>query len=494
MVSTSRILRPLLLRPTLTLPRPASKWLCCTCSYYTATSEAYSSSATQRERRLTPPQSPAPSHATASPQDLLAHYSQIPTRTVKLSDLTQYGTPPLSQDKLLESGERTRKQLLAGLARRVTQHLSLPFLPATNPSLQSIHKLYSSAFFDLVAVPEIKTLEGNDELCSAMSKMVEEHRDNIPILAKGFQETRRYLADTAVTQFLDRAIRDRISLRLMAEQHLSLSSASMPALRPSSTPAQTASSSTDPRVEPSARAPSHPSTSLAPSRVGVLDLSLNPHELVTACADYVTLLCEATYGVAPAYRIEGAPSNATVGSIGSHLEYILTELLKNAFRATVEHHTPEAEEEDPDVFRFDDLPHAHLNKKDFPEVVVTIGVVKGLLTIRIRDRGGGVPPENIANIFSYAFTSVKALPDPDADPDSPGSDLYGGASGAGYYGGVGGGQQGGESTLKTSMGTLAGLGFGLPLSRIYSGYFGGSLELVTMHGWGTDVYCVIRVV
>ncbi|SCV70288.1 BQ2448_1682 [Microbotryum intermedium] len=492
MASTFGLLRPRLLRPSVPLRRHAFKWLQCTCSYYTATSEAYPSSAT-RDSRSSLPQSPAPPHATASAQDLLAHYSQIPTRTVKLSDLTQYGTPPLSQDKLLESGERTRKQLLAGLARRVTQHLSLPFLPATNPSLQSVYKLYSSAFFELVAVPEIKTLEDNDALCSAMSNMVEEHRDNIPILAKGFQETRKYLTETTVTQFLDRAIRDRISLRLMAEQHLSLSAASMPALRPSSSPVKAASSSTDPRVEPSARAPSLPSTSLAPSRVGVLDLSLNLHELVTACADYVTLLCEATYGVAPAYRIEGAPSNATVGSIGSHLEYILTELLKNAFRATVEHHTPEPEEE-PGVFRFDDLPHAHLNKEDFPEVVVTIGVVKGLLTIRIRDLGGGVPPENVASIFSYAFTSVKALPDPDADPDSPESDLYGGASGAGYYGGVGGGPQGGESTLKTSMGTLAGLGFGLPLSRIYSGYFGGSLELVTMHGWGTDVYCVIRVV
>lgn len=36
--------------------------------------------------------------------------------------------------------------------------------------------------------------------------------------------------------------------------------------------------------------------------------------------------------------------------------------------------------------------------------------------------------------------------------------------------------------------------FRLPLSRIYSSYFGGSLDLVTMHGWGTDVYCVLRVV
>lgn len=72
-------------------------------------------------------------------------------------------------------------------------------------------------------------------------------------------------------------------------------------------------------------------------------------------------------------------------------------------------------------------------------------------------------PENVQNIFSYAFTSVPVLPDPDQDPDGPRKDLYGGTGNAGYYGGVGGGPAGdpaADSTLRTSMGTLAGLGFG----------------------------------
>lgn len=44
----------------------------------------------------------------------------MPTTLVKLSDLTRYGAPPLSEEKLLDSAERTRKELLAGLARRVS--------------------------------------------------------------------------------------------------------------------------------------------------------------------------------------------------------------------------------------------------------------------------------------------------------------------------------------------------------------------------------------
>jgi len=32
------------------------------------------------------------------------------------------------------------------------------------------------------------------------------------------------------------------------------------------------------------------------------------------------------------------------------------------------------------------------------------------------------------------------------------------------------------------------IGIGLPMSNIFARYFGGSLELVSLDGWGTDVY------
>lgn len=102
------------------------------------------------------------------------------------------------------------------------------------------------------------------------------------------------------------------------------------------------------------------------------------------------MLCESTYGVAPRYRIEGSGAHQPVGAIASHLEYILTELLKNAFRATVEFNAPKREPVAAGVFRFEDMPHAHVERDDLPEVVITVGVVKGILTIRVRDRGGGV--------------------------------------------------------------------------------------------------------
>jgi hypothetical protein len=35
---------------------------------------------------------------------------------------------------------------------------------------------------------------------------------------------------------------------------------------------------------------------------------------------------------------------------------------------------------------------------------------------------------------------------------------------------------------------MAGLGFGLPLSRLHARYFGGELQLVNLPGYGVDAY------
>ena len=44
------------------------------------------------------------------------------------------------------------------------------------------------------------------------------------------------------------------------------------------------------------------------------------------------------------------------------------------------------------------------------------------------------------------------------------------------------------SMQASSGGPIAGLGFGLPMSRVYACYFGGGLEFRTVSGIGTDVF------
>ena len=49
-----------------------------------------------------------------------------------------------------------------------------------------------------------------------------------------------------------------------------------------------------------------------------------------------------------------------------------------------------------------------------------------------------------------------------------------------------------EESNRTTSGPMHGYGFGLPTSRAYSEYLGGSLQICSMQGLGTDVYLRLR--
>lgn len=85
----------------------------------------------------------------------------------------------------------------------------------------------------------------------------------------------------------------------------------------------------------------------------------------------------------------------------------------------------------------------------------------------MRDAGGGIPPEILPKVNAYAFTTVDGQTsssdsgDPDVESDHRDDGPYG-AQNAG--GGVGLDE---VSGLQSSSGHLAGLGFGLPLSKLH---------------------------
>ena len=145
----------------------------------------------------------------------------------------------------------------------------------------------------------------------------------------------------------------------------------------------------------------------------------------------------------------------------------MTELLKNAFRATVENHGKS---------------FGLVSSNRMPPVTVTVSPYTRkdqptYVSIRIRDEGGGISPSHMPHVFSYAFTTAGR----DSQKDSY-DEIQGGPYAAQYVGGGAalGGETGGgageanlfgEITSKgvqTSVGTLAGLGYGLPMSRLYA--------------------------
>ena len=167
--------------------------------------------------------------------------------------------------------------------------------------------------------------------------------------------------------------------------------------------------------------------------------------------------------------------------VPTHLEYIITELLKNAFRATVES-GKEREPIEVTIAAAPDTPEAGsvannsaLNDARTPNLSSVPGV-----TIRIRDRGGGISPDVLPSIWAYSFTTFA-----DGDVLDKGNNAGGGGNGnADALNAISG--AGGDSS------SLAGLGYGLPLGRAYAEHFGGGIQIQSLWGWGTDVYLKLK--
>jgi len=332
----------------------------------------------------------------------------------------------------------------------------------SNPNISTIYNNYLHSLSTLLPYKSrtISTLEEEIKFTSVLSDLVETHSHTIPTLARGFLECRKYINPDEVTRFLDEHLRARIGTRLIAEQHI--------ALHLSSQPHQDTKTSA-PEGDPSS------------SYIGVIDTALQPASIINSCGNFVSEICELKYGVRPTWVIDGEPGT-TFAYVPVHLEYIITELLKNAFRATVESgrsHEPvvitiAAEPESPrgGLSRSERGPsNAPIDSnspiKPFEDPAPGV-------TIRIRDRGGGISPEVLPDIWSYSFTTF-------SDEDLPGSgsgsmDALNALSGAG----------GGEGS------SIAGLGYGLPLGRAYAEYFGGGIAVQSLYGWGCDVYLRLK--
>uniref|UniRef100_A0A8C2WJ29 Protein-serine/threonine kinase n=1 Tax=Cyclopterus lumpus TaxID=8103 RepID=A0A8C2WJ29_CYCLU len=186
-----------------------------------------------------------------------------------------------------------------------------------------------------------------------------------------------------------------------------------------------------------------------PDFVGMICRRLSPKKIVEKWVDFAKRLCEHQYGNSPRVRINGHVA-ARFPFIPLPLDYILPELLKNAMRATMESHL--------------DTPY------NVPDVVVTIANNDIDFVIRISDRGGGIPHNILDKVMDYHFSTAE-----ESAQDPRMSNFFNNITNSG-----------------NQSSPMHGFGFGLPTSRAYAEYLGGSLSVQSMQGIGTDVYLRLR--
>lgn len=174
-----------------------------------------------------------------------------------------------------------------------------------------------------------------------------------------------------------------------------------------------------------------------PDRIGYIHAKMSPVEVARNASEDARSVCLREYGTAPDVKVYGDP-DFTFPYVPTHLHLMVFELVKNSLRAVEE--------------RFMD------SDKLAPPIRIIVADGLEDVTIKVSDEGGGIARSGLPKIFTYLYSTAK-------NPLDERSDLG-----------------------TADIATMAGYGYGLPISRLYARYFGGDLQIISMEGYGTDAY------
>ncbi|EGV62744.1 [Pyruvate dehydrogenase (acetyl-transferring)] kinase isozyme 2 [Yamadazyma tenuis] len=286
----------------------------------------------------------------------------------------------------------------------------------------------------------------------ALSKIKKRHDATVATMAQGVQEwkneNKTVFVNSSIQTFLDRFYMSRIGIRMLIGQHLSLHMAQQ---KPKSKFAGLMNGTSGGSGSMKAKS----------NYVGVICTDCNVGEIAEDAIETAKYICEEYYGLfdCPEIQLILTKNEIQFMYVPGHLIHMLFETLKNSLRATIEFHTPRLKqkmiEKNPDL-KPEDI---DINDLKFPPVKVIISEGSEDIAVKISDEGGGIPRSEIPLIWTYLYTTVSQTPVLDSEYN--------------------------QTSFKAPM---AGFGYGLPISRLYAQYFGGDLKLISMEGYGTDVY------
>ncbi|XP_042712896.1 pyruvate dehydrogenase kinase, isozyme 4 isoform X1 [Chrysemys picta bellii] len=250
--------------------------------------------------------------------------SRVPREVERFS---RYSPSPLSIKQFLDFGssngcERTsfaflRQELPVRLANILREIDLLPDQLLSTPSVQLVKSWYIQSLMELVEFHQ-KNPEDHRVLSDFIDTLVivrNRHHDVVPIMAQGvieYQDTFRVdlVTNQNIQYFLDRFYMNRISIRMLINQHTLLFDDS--------------------------------TNSGHQQHIGSIDPCCDVVGVVNDAFQSSRRLCDQYYLASPELsllqlngRVPGQPIHIVY--VPSHLFHILFELFKNAMRATVEH-------------------------------------------------------------------------------------------------------------------------------------------------------------
>jgi pyruvate dehydrogenase kinase 2/3/4 len=277
---------------------------------------------------------------------------------------------------------------------------------AEMPSVLKTRLRYVESFFDVFDHPPLKTPEDEKSFARLLARIKDRHINVAASIGRGMRELKERTGRNdplfELQEDLDRFYLARIGIRMIVGQYLALH---------------------EERGE---------------GWTGIVCSRTCPAGIAEEAGAKASEMCRMGFGVAPPLEVLGNRS-LQFTYIPSHLHHMLLELLKNSMRATA-------------MF--------HHDEKRLPPVRVVIADGEEDISIKISDKGGGIPRSGMRSIWTYFYTTATH-----SDDDNP------------YH---------------TDADPLAGYGVGLPMTRLYARYFGGDVQLMSLQGYGTDAYLHIN--
>jgi len=300
--------------------------------------------------------------------------------------------------------------------------------------VSTVRRRYWQSFSDLGDFPHPSTVEEERAFAQLTATIAQRHSDTMIYMARGVLEWRRSRLERRLSRTLDCPVKEDPTLAkhgAVLDRFLAQ------------------------RIGLRLLLAQHNelhSCNIMPTYTGIVCLNTCLGRLLEyAISDAEEVCIRHFQGQVPRVEIEGInPDGLVFPYIPEHLHYMLFELLKNAMRATVERHSTGQTwcEVGPPI-----------------KIKVSMSPDSQSMVLTISDQGDGIPKENLEHIWRYMFTTASSLAQ---DTLMASSDA-----------------------LEQST-PLAGLGYGLPLSRLYARYFGGDLRIVSKEGEGVDAMIMLR--
>ncbi|ODV64350.1 protein kinase PKP2 [Ascoidea rubescens DSM 1968] len=422
-----------------------------------------------------------------------------------LRQLVYYGKK-LNKDKILASANFVREEIPIRIAYKIKELQLKPFSVINNYHLVQVYESYYGIFEQFRKIKTILNLEENEHFCSILQNLLRLNLLNLPHIMMGALECSisQNLSQRDLDDFMSSMLRSRISRRIIAEEHLSLT--------------DKYNFSKDPNYKSKSKSKSKSNDNNNNDNndnndnnefFGDLFVKLSAKENLQYCGELALNFTKSLYPndyLMPNLIIEG--KDIIFQFVPTHLRYLFGEILRNSYEETMIN------------FVNKNLSNFQKNQDFFkqnkpPPITVTIINNKENILFRFSDQGGGLKNNiPIEKIWSFGKNPKFAKQSLMNFHKLPGLDLA-----TNYFDLETNIHSSMNSNLhiqrkksKVEINQLSStsipvesslvklikrplnfkLGLGLPMCKVYAEYWNGDIKMNCLNNYGTDIYLKLR--